>query len=79
MTLEEAQQFYKDLEEKYTKKRIRRRRIKMALKLPKNAEKKATGFLYLKEEGLYKVVLAGNEDAVDEKKNRKEKVTITIP
>lgn len=45
----------------------------MALKLPKNAEKKATGFLYLKEEGLYKVVLAGNEDAVDEKKESKRK------
>jgi hypothetical protein len=45
----------------------------MALKLPKNAEKKATGFLYLKEEGLYKVVLVGNEDAVDEKKESKRK------
>lgn len=45
----------------------------MALKLPKNAEKKATGFLYLKEEGLYKVVMTGNEDAVDEKEGSKRK------
>jgi hypothetical protein len=43
----------------------------MALRLPKNAEKKATGGLFLKEEGLYKVLIIQNEDKVDENKESK--------
>jgi hypothetical protein len=43
----------------------------MALKLPKGAKPKPTGFLYLKEEGLYKVVITANEDKTDENKDSK--------
>ncbi|NCU41506.1 MAG: hypothetical protein EOM19_02140 [Candidatus Moranbacteria bacterium] len=43
----------------------------MALKLPKGAEKKPTGFLYLEKEGLYKVTISENEDKVDENEKSK--------
>lgn len=45
----------------------------MALKLPKNAEKKPTGSLFLKEEGLYRVTIIENDDKVDDKEDSKRK------
>jgi hypothetical protein len=45
----------------------------MALKLPKNAEKKPMGMFYLEKEGIYKFLITENEDKVDTKEGSKRK------